>query len=633
MSRIQIHKNSFTGGEISTNLLGRGDLRAYDNGMMKLRNVFIHPTGGVSRRSGLRLIDAARGNGRLVAFEFNTEQVYLLAFSDQHIDVYRDGVKVADFTAPWSLQQVGQISWIQSADTLFIVHPDTAPKKITRLSDAGWSILDWEFFEKNGKIFQPHHKFADDAVTLTPSATTGSITITASRNVFQTGHAGKRLRLENKEVAVTSYVSATQVQAAVKETLLSTAAVKDWEEQSFSDLRGWPATVSFHQDRLVIGGSRDLPNRLWLSKSSDLFNFDLGAGLDDESIEFAILSDQVNAIRAVFSSRHLQVFTSGSEWKVAGEPITPGSVQLHRQTRIGSPVDRTVPPRDVDGATLFIPRSGAELREFLYYDGEQAYQSTDLAMLAQHMIDDPVDQDFQKSRRLHHLVMRNGSLATLTIYRAEEVNAWCLQETAGSIKSVVAIGEDCYVLVERAGGFYVEIFDPAFNVDSGLGGTDVNGKTIWSGLNHLEGATVKILADGAVRPDKVVANGAVELAEPAFAVQIGLGFSHVIEPLPPAAQPGGGDAQGGKLRPVEITFRLHDSSALRLDAGSGFIDVPFKRFGENVLDAPPQAFTGDKAVRVLGWKKDAVESIWRIQQDAPLPFTLLAVMTEIKLNV
>lgn len=633
MSRIQIHKNSFTGGEISTSLLGRGDLQAYDNGMMKLRNVFIHPTGGLSRRSGLRFIDAARGNGRLVAFEFNTEQVYLLAFSDQHIDVYRNGVKTADFTTPWSLQQVGQISWIQSADTLFVVHPDVQPKKITRSSDAGWSILDWTFFEKNGRIFQPHHKFADDIVTLTPSATTGAVTITASQGVFQTGHTGARLRLENKEAAVTGYISATQVQAAVKETLLSTSAVKDWEEQSFSALRGWPSTVSFHQDRLVIGGSRDLPNRLWLSKSSDLFNFDLGEGLDDESIEFAILSDQVNAVRAVFSSRHLQVFTSGAEWKVAGEPITPGSVQLHRQTRIGSPVDRTVPPRDVDGATLFIPRSGTELREFLYYDGEQAYQSTDLAMLAQHMINDPVDQDFQKSKRLHHLVMRNGSLATLTVYRAEEVNAWCLQETSGSIKSLAVIGEDCYLLVERPGGFCIEVFDPAFNVDSGISGADVNGKTVWSGLGHLEGLTVKVLADGAVRPDSIVADGAVELTEPAFAVQIGLGFSHIIEPLPLAAQTGSGNAQSGRMRAVEITFRLHDSAALRLDAGSGFIDAPFKRFGENVLDAPPPSFTGDKAVRVLGWKKDAVESLWRIRQDTPLPFTLLAVMTEIKLNV
>lgn len=74
---------------------------------------------------------------------------------------------------------------------------------------------------------------------------------------------------------------------------------------------------------MVIGGSRDLPNRLWLSKSSDLFNFDLGKAVDDDAIEFGILSDQVNAIKAVVSTRHLLVFTTGAEWMVSGEPLTP----------------------------------------------------------------------------------------------------------------------------------------------------------------------------------------------------------------------------------------------------------------------------------------------------------------------
>lgn len=97
------------------------------------------------------------------------------------------------------------------------------------------------------------------------------------------------------------------VSVNVIEDLSGTDATIDWQEQAFSPVRGWPVSVAFHQDRLVIGGSRDLPNRLWFSRSGDLFNFDLGTGLDDESIEFSILSDQVNAIRGIFSGRHLQV--------------------------------------------------------------------------------------------------------------------------------------------------------------------------------------------------------------------------------------------------------------------------------------------------------------------------------------
>ena len=109
---------------------------------------------------------------------------------------------------------------------------------------------------------------------------------------------------------------------------------------------------------------------------------------------------------------------------VTGDPLTPTSIQLSRQTRIGSPVDRTVRPVNIDGATVFVPRNGSQLREFLFTDVEQAYQASDLAMLAQHLIDAPVAIDFDQSERLCHVVMANGTLATLTIYRAEQVSAF-----------------------------------------------------------------------------------------------------------------------------------------------------------------------------------------------------------------
>ena len=135
MPRLTIHKTSFTSGEVSPRLLGRGDLRAYENGAAKLRNVFVHPTGGVTRRHGFRYMDTARGNGRLVSFEFNTEQVYLLVFTNLFVDAFRDGTKVASFATPWTEAQIKQIVWVQTADTLLVVHPDVKPKKITRTSD------------------------------------------------------------------------------------------------------------------------------------------------------------------------------------------------------------------------------------------------------------------------------------------------------------------------------------------------------------------------------------------------------------------------------------------------------------------------------------------------------------------
>src|SRR5690606_34316099 len=213
-------------------------------------------------------------------------------------------------------------------------------------------------------------------------------------------------------VQINAITSPTVASGTNIEALPGWSANIDWAESAFSAVRGWPATVAFHQDRLVIGGSRDLPNRLWFSQSGDLFNFKLGTGLDDEAIEFAILSDQVNAIRGIFSGRHLQVFTSGAEWMVTGDPLTPKTVQLSRQTRVGSRVDRYIPPITVDGATMFIARNGQEIREFLYTDLEQAYQATDMALLSRHILGRPVDQDFYALRRLLFIVREDGKFAT-----------------------------------------------------------------------------------------------------------------------------------------------------------------------------------------------------------------------------
>ncbi|NCC21919.1 MAG: hypothetical protein EOM26_05575 [Alphaproteobacteria bacterium] len=630
MTRIRETKTTFTAGEVSRDLLGRGDLRAYENGALALRNVFIQPTGGVRRRAGLGYVDTAEGDGRLIAFEFNTEQTYLLVVTNLRIDVYTDGTKEATIAAPWSEAQIPQLVWTQSADTLLLVHPDVPPRKLTRSGAGAWSLSDWAWFADANVIRQPYFKFAGSAVTLTPGGTSGSVSLTASEDVFAPGHEGTRLRVQGKEVEIVDYDSPTVVTASVIETLSDTNPTIDWAEQAFSPVRGYPVSVAFHQDRLVLGGSRDLPNRLWFSKSGDLFNFDLGEGLDDEAIEFAILSDQVNAIRGIFSGRHLQVFTSGAEWMVTGNPLTPTSVQLNRQTRVGSVIGRYIPPVNVDGATLFVARNRQEIREFLYTDIEQAYQATDLALLSRHVIEKPVDQDFDQKRRLLFLVREDGKLATLTIFRAEQVAAWTLHETQGTVKSVAVAGEEVYLLILRNGDYVIEIFDDALNLDSALTGTADPATATWSGLSHLEGRTVSIVADGEVQADQTVTGGAVTLDAAASEVEIGLSYAHIVEPLPPSEIGAAGGAR--KVRMIEAVFRVQDTAALRLDVGRGLRDIALKQFGEDEVLAAPPLVSGDIRVRAFGWREDGTKPLWRIEQDTPLPFTLLSVSAELKVN-
>jgi hypothetical protein len=631
MPGIRQVKTTFTAGQVSRALLGRGDLQAYQNGALTLHNVFIQPTGGVTRRAGLRYIDTASGDGRLISFEFNTEQVYLLVLTDGRIAVYNNDALTATLDAPWSQDQISSVAWTQSADTLLLTHPDVPPKKLTRNAGGTWSIADWAYIADGNIIRQPYFKFADPEVMLTASATTGPITLTSSVDVFEAGHNGTRLRVGGQEVLITAFDSPTVVTATVIQTLAGTTATGDWQEQAFSPVRGWPVTVAFHQDRLVVGGSRALPNRLWFSQSGDLFNFDLGAGLEDEAIEFSILSDQVNAIRGIFSGRDFQVFTSGAEWMVSGAPLTPATVQILRQTRIGSVVERYIPPVDVDGATLFVARNGEQIQEFLFNNIEAAYQVTDLTIISRQLLPTPVDQSFDQKRRLLFVVRADGKFLTLTVYRTEAVEAWTQHDTGGLAKSVAVVGNDVYLLIGRGDAFTIEKFDDALNLDSALTGSVTTPTATWAGLDYLEGQTVSIVADGIVQDSQAVAGGIVTLAQPASSVEIGLPYMHIIEPLPPNAVDGGGI--GRVVRLSKAVFRIENTAALRLDTGRGLQDIALRRLsGEPVLDAPPPRVSGDIYVGALGWQDRTDLPLWRIEQDAPLPFTLLSVLTELVVN-
>ena len=327
----------------------------------------------------------------------------------------------------------------------------------------------------------------------------------------------------------------------------------------------------------------------------------------------------------------MQVFTSGAEWMVTGDPLTPTTVQLKRQTRVGSLTDRHIPPVSVDGATLFVARNKKEIREFIYTDLEQAYQSTDLALLSRHLITSPVDQDYDPRRRLLFLVREDGKFVTLTVYRAEAVAAWTLHQTDGDVLSVAVVGDDVFLLVERETGVTIEQFDDDLNLDSALSGESEEPEDHWTGLEHLEGADVTVIADGIVLPPRAVEGGAITLDDPALAVTIGLPFTHIIEPLPPAVVGEGG--AGRAVRLVEAIFRVEETAALRLDVGRGLRDITLRQMGEDAEPgSPPPVVSEDIRVRALGWQPGGETPLWRIEQSVPLPFTLLSVTTELKVN-
>lgn len=623
-------KSNFTAGQVSANLFGRGDLRIFENGAKTLQNVIIHPTGGVSRRNGLRFIDELPSSARLIAFEFNTEQTYLLCLLNQTMTVYKNGEAIASLETPWTLEQLKNINWTQSADTLLIVHPDVAPRQISRNANEEWQIGEWEYYTSGGQVFCPYFNFYQHKTKLTPSGTSGNITLTADKEIFTSAYVGIRLRINSGEVTITSVVSSTKCNAAVNKNLSGNGGTTNWEEQAFSALRGYPNAVTFHQDRMVIGGSKSLPNHMWLSKSSDLFNFDIGTGKDDESIDFAILSDQVNAITSVVSTRHLLVFTTGAEWMVSGEPLTPSSIRLNRQTNIGSYARYTLPPQNIDGATTFISQSGKQLREFLYADVEQAYQAKDLTLLSNGIICNPKDTVYYQDESILYIVLEDGSVSCLTTYRTEEVNAWSRLKTAGEFMSTAVIGDEVYFVVKRGESFFLETFDEAFFVDCGKRFTSEEPQAEWGGLDWLEGKEVMVVADEFTVGAFPVIDGKITLNEKASEIIAGLPYEHIIEPLPfmnDAMRP----FPPKVYRVVYGLFRIISSKSLKLDFGGSYFEVPLKKMYRNqILDSPPTIFNGDVELRSIGWIRDLEKPMWSIKSEVPCAFTLLSAVSEIK---
>ena len=129
---------------------------------------------------------------------------------------------------------------------------------------------------------------------------------------------------------------------------------------------------------------------------------------------------------------------------------------------------------------------------------------------------------------------------------------------------------------------------------------------------------------------KTVTDGAITLDETAKTVEIGLPYTHVVEPLPPSTLSVNGS--GRAIRLVEAIFRVEDTAALRLDMGRGLYDMPLRDFDDPILDEAIEPVSRDIAARAYGWSQDLTKPLWRIEQSTPLPFTLLSATTELKVN-
>lgn len=199
--------SSFTEGELSPRLDGRTDIQTYFNGASQLQNMTVWQHGGVTKRAGTKFISTAGDPTkavRLFPFQYSTEVGYVLEFGDEYIRFYTEDGQVQvsgvayEIVSPYDSTDLADLKFVQSADTMYITHPDYSPRILERFGATNWTITEAGFV--NGPFLDQN---TDEEWTITPSAVTGTITLTANQSTFDANHVGAYWQfLGTKEVSI-----------------------------------------------------------------------------------------------------------------------------------------------------------------------------------------------------------------------------------------------------------------------------------------------------------------------------------------------------------------------------------------------------------------------------------------------
>lgn len=656
MTRLVSIQTNFSSGEIDPLLRARVDLKQYQNGAETLTNVLVQPQGGVRRRGGLKYLmeipsGASPASGtRCVAFEFSVDDSYMLVFTNQRMYVFKNKTLITAINggannylsiSALTSSILSTMCWTQSADTLIITHKDINPIKIVRgANDASWTATNITFTSIPKYAFTISS--SNPAATLTPSAVSGSITLTASSSVFTSGSVGQYVNASPQGRArIVGYTSGTVVTAVTEVPFFDTTAIASgsWEYESgyedvWSSSKGWPRTCTFHEGRLYFGGSKSRPSTVWGSKVNLFFDFTPDQAYDDDAIEATLDTNSLNVITDMISGRDLQVFTTGGEFYVPQsglDPITPANFFVRAVSRSGSREGIRV--QILQSGTLYIQRQGKALNEFQFSDTTLSYISTSISLLSSHLMVGPIELALRKATSTEEsdtlfVLNGDGTIAAYSILRQQEVVAPSRFNTDGLFKDVGVDIEDVYVVVKRTFNsvdkYYVEVFDTSTYTDCNFTGGAASGA---SSLPHI-GKTLEVICDGSVLSDEVVsAGGAVTFDRSSTtSYEVGLPFTVTIKTLPVEPRLATGVRTGFVKRIIEVNALLYETQHLRINGNL----VPIRSFDTiGTLDEAIQPFTGTKKVGgILGYDQDAQITI---TQDDPLKLTLLGL--EYKLSL
>lgn len=620
MPRFSFNKSSFLGGELSARVDGRADLPQYNLGLKQCRNMIVLPSGGVTRRPGTIFVEDVRGgdtdgisSARIIDFVVSEDQPYIVILWNNTVSglteirvINANTLAVQTLTSyvtlDYSDEELRSIQYVQSGDLMVMVVDGREPVTLWRTS-AGFFVDEYltGLYPKAGALHlrPPYELNAQSSLTMTPSATTGAITITASSAYFTAGHVGSFVRIyagaSQGYAIITGYVSPTVVNALTYDDYGVTTASSDWAISEFSVERGFPRAVCFYNQRLVFGGTTTKPDTFWASQAGDLFQFEpVGTGLADAQ-SFTLASNRNNRIQWMDGGKRHTIGTLGGEW-VGGfrEDGTNLSVEYSQETMHGSAY---VQPSKIGNGIAFLQSSRSRVREIVYNNDEGGYVANDLTLLKEDLAEgSKIDQMIETYApyQISWLRSRDGYLYGITRDRGQQIAAWHSHQIGGRIDTGVdyanaAVISACSVPAE-AGGFdqlwlvvnrtingnsvfYLEKMDKFrsndrleflgntgddwfYFVDSAKAVYNAVAANVIAGFGHLIGESVDVMADGKY-VGQVTVDGSGQITLPssltANRVVAGFGYKSRIKTM----RQEGGSAIGSSVGSLRRADRVY----------------------------------------------------------------------------
>jgi hypothetical protein len=683
MANIRTNQQSFGGGELTPEFMGRISDAKFQTGLSVCRNFNVLPHGALQNRAGFAYVGETKNNGktRLIPFSFSNDETFIIEMSNDsfvgYFRFYTQGAVVIDSVVPYFINhpytanELFDVHFVQSNDVLTLVHPNHPPAELRRYGNTDWryevidfgslasgvvlSVLATAAPDQNNVKNYTYVATGVDSVTLTESLQCAPFTV--SNNLLQTGAKNTislPVRMNSSFTRYNIYLLYNGIYGYIGQTdgsdfvddniapdLSKTPPV---ENDYFTGAGNYPSSVSYFEQRRVFGGTINKPQNIWLTKSGTESN--LSSSLpsrDDDSISFRVAAREANSIKHLLPMASLVALTGSAEWKITSnnsDALTPSTISVRPQSYIGA---NNVQPMIINASAVYAAARGGHVRELAYNWQANGYLSGDLSLRAPHLFDglNIVDMAYAKSPvPIVWMVSSNGNLLGMTYVPDQQIIAWHRHDTInGAFESVACVVEGdydvLYAVVRRTiqgeTVRYIERLDPrdftlvqdAFFVDCGntYSGTPT---MVISGLWYLEGQTVSILADGSPHPQRVVTNGQVFLDNAYSKVSVGLPITADVKTVPAAFQVAG-DGKGRVKNVNKVWLNVYRSSGISVGANESMLT---KMKSTITAYGQPNALVTDEIEITLSPSWGGSGQVM-VRQTDPLPLTLLSMSMEV----